>query len=66
MSVRLSKILALMGVSAVLALGGTGLAQASPDHHSDHKNDHCKNLHGKKRRNCEKKHHDHHNHRDQS
>ncbi len=69
MSSRLSKILALMGVSAVLAIGGTGLAQASPDHHSGHKNEHCKKLHGKKRRDCEKRHHDHHdhhNHRDDS
>lgn len=57
---RLSKILALTGVSAALAIGGAGIAQASPDH-SGHKNDqHCKKLHGKKRKDCEKKHHDRH------
>jgi len=56
MSHRISKILALTGVSAALAIGGAGMAQASPDH-SGHKNDHCKNLHGKKKKDCEKKHH---------
>jgi hypothetical protein len=57
MSTRASRILALMGVSAVLAIGGAGVAQANPDH-SGHKNDqHCKKLHGKKRRDCERKHH---------
>ena len=56
MSHRISKILALTGVSAALAIGGAGMAQASPDHGS-HKNDHCKSLHGKKKRECEKKHH---------
>ena len=44
---RLSKILALTGVSAVLAIGGAGVAQAITDHrghrHDDH---HCKKLHG--------------------
>ncbi len=57
MSSRLSKFLALMGVSSVLAIGGAGLAQASPDHSGNHRNDHCKKLHGKQRRDCEKKHH---------
>ncbi len=57
---RLPKILALMGVSAALAIGGTGIAQASPDH-SGHGNDHhCKKLHGKKRKDCERKHHGRH------
>lgn len=57
MSSRISKLLALTGISAVLAIGGAGLAQASPDH-GHHKGDrHCKNLHGKKRRDCERKHH---------
>jgi hypothetical protein len=56
---RLSKVLAVTGVSAALAVGGAGIAQASPDHGS-HKGDrHCKNLHGKKRRDCERKHRDH-------
>jgi hypothetical protein len=58
MSNRISRILALMSVSAMLAIGGAGIAQASPDH-SGHKNDVCKKLHGKQRRDCEKK----HNHR---
>lgn len=50
-----------MGISAALAIGGVGIAQASPDH--GHKGDsHCKNLQGKKKRECEKHHHhDHHN-----
>lgn len=56
MSHRFSKILALTGISAALAVGGAGIAQASPDH-SGRKDDHCKKLHGKKKRNCEKKHH---------
>lgn len=58
MSNRISRILALMGVSAMLAIGGAGIAQASPDH-SGHKNDPCKKLQGKHRRDCEKKHHHH-------
>jgi hypothetical protein len=57
---RISKILALTGVSAVLALGGAGLAQASPDHSGYKDSHHCKNLHGKKKRECEKKHRDRH------
>jgi hypothetical protein len=57
MSHRISKILALAGVSTALAIGGAGIAQASPDHSGSHKNDHCKRLHGKQRRECEKHHH---------
>ncbi len=57
---RVLQILALMRVSAALAIGGVGIAQASPDH-SGHRNDqHCKKLHGKKRRDCEKHHGRHH------
>lgn len=59
MSKRLSRIIAVTGVSAALAIGGAGIAQASPDHSKGHSNDHCKTLHGKQRRDCEKK----HNHR---
>lgn len=57
---RFPKLLAVTGVSAALAVGGAGIAQASPDHGS-HKNDrHCKKLHGKKRKDCERKHRDRH------
>jgi hypothetical protein len=56
MSKRIPKIVALAGVTAALAVGGAGVAQASPDHHG-HKNDSCKKLHGKKKRECERKHH---------
>jgi hypothetical protein len=57
MSSRLSRILALTGVSAVLAVGGAGIAQASPDHSGSKNDRHCKKLHGKKKRECERKHH---------
>ncbi len=53
---RFSRVLALVGVSAVMAIGGVGIAQASPDHHGK-KHDVCKRLHGKRHRECEKKHH---------
>jgi hypothetical protein len=46
MSKRISRILALMGVSAMLAIGGAGVAQASPDHsghHGDWTDKQCKN-----------------------
>jgi hypothetical protein len=58
MSHRFSKLLAVAGVSAALAIGGAGIAQASPDH-SGQKHDHaaCKNLSGKKKKECEKRHH---------
>jgi len=57
---RISTILALIGASAALAIGGAGIAQASPDH-SGHRNDHhCKKLHGKTKRDCERKHHHRH------
>jgi hypothetical protein len=57
MTSRISRILALTGISAALAIGGAGVAQASPDH-GGHRNDpHCKKLHGKKKRDCERRHH---------
>jgi len=59
MSKRISRIVALTGVTAALAVGGAGVAQASPDHHHGHghKNDACKGMHGKKKRECERRHH---------
>jgi hypothetical protein len=59
---RLAKILALTSVSAALAIGGAGIAQASPDHSGRKGDRHCKNLHGKKRKDCEGNHHHHHRH----
>lgn len=48
MSSLITRILALMGISAALAMGGVGVARASPDHgHSG--GTHCENLHGKKK-----------------
>lgn len=65
MSNRVPRIIALMGMSAVLAIGGAGIAQAGSDHGAQHRHrdDACKKLKGKKNRKCERKHH--HNH-DQS
>jgi len=57
MSSRISKVIALTGVSAALAVGGAGVAQASPDHSGHHKGEHCKKLQGKKKRHCEQRHH---------
>jgi len=58
MSKRISRIVALTGVTAALAVGGAGVAQASPDHHGHgHKNEACKGMHGKKKRECERRHH---------
>ncbi len=67
MSNRVSRVIALMGIGAVLAIGGAGIAQANPDNGAQHKHgdDACKKLKGKKRRNCERKHHHNHKH-DQS
>jgi hypothetical protein len=67
MSKRLTRVVALTGISAVLAIGGAGVAQASPDHGGRHSgsNDACKTLKGKKKRHCERHHHDK-NHRDKS
>lgn len=59
MSTRVSKGIALLGATAVLAIGGAGVAQASPDHNGGHRHrdDACKKLKGKKRRHCEHRHH---------
>ena len=57
MSKRIPKIFALTAVTAALAVGGAGVVQASPDHHGHGKNDACKKLHGKKKRDCERRHH---------
>jgi hypothetical protein len=54
---RISRIVALTGVTAALAVGGAGVAQASSHDHHGHKNDSCKKLHGKQKRECERKHH---------
>ncbi len=62
MSRRISRILALTGISAALAIGGAGVAQASPDH-GGHRNDphgkkeHGKKEHGKKKTERERRHH---------
>jgi hypothetical protein len=67
MSHRISKLIALTGVSAALALGGAGVAQASPDHGAQRHDHHaCKNLQGKKKRECEKRHDKHHGKHDKS
>ena len=41
MARRFTRLAALMGVSSALAVGGIGLAQASPDHGGKH-HEHCK------------------------
>jgi hypothetical protein len=51
MSHRFSKLVALTGVSAALAIGGAGIAQASPDHSSQKSPDRgaqTKEHHGKR------------------
>jgi hypothetical protein len=56
MSHRFSKLIALTTVSAALAIGGAGVAQASPDH-GGQKHDHhaaCKSVQGKKKSDCGK------------
>jgi hypothetical protein len=57
MSKRIPKVVAVTAVTAALAVGGAGVAQASSHDHHGHKNDACKSLHGKKKRECERKHH---------
>lgn len=62
MSRRVPKIIALSAVSAALAVGGAGVAQAaSPDHNGGHgRDDACKQLKGKKKQECIKRHEKHH------
>ncbi len=58
---RISKLIVVTGVSAALAVGGAGIAQASPDHGGRHgKDDACKRLKGKQKRECIKRHEKHH------
>jgi hypothetical protein len=60
MTHRFSKLLAVTGVSAALAIGGAGIAQASPDHSGQKRDHHCKSLSGKKKRQCLRHHEKHH------
>ena len=63
MSRRIGRILALSAVSSALSIGGLGATTASANR--DHPEDtphhrHCKGMTGKKKRNCERHHHDGH------
>ncbi len=42
MTRRFTRFAALLGISSALAIGGIGLAQASPDHHGSGHDHHCK------------------------
>ncbi len=55
MARRFTKLASLLGVSSALAVGGFGLAQASPDHGGNHH--HCKKS---KHDCCKKSKHDCH------
>ena len=50
---RISKLIALTGVSAALVIGGAGVAQASsPDHGSQSRDHTCKTAQGKRTHDC--------------
>ncbi|MFN8216351.1 MAG: hypothetical protein U0R71_07110 [Solirubrobacterales bacterium] len=61
MSHRISKLIAVTGVSAALAVGGAGIAQAAGPNHGGHgRDDACKRMTGKKKQECIKRHEKHH------
>ena len=60
MSRRFTQLLAVTGVSAALAVGGAGIAGASPNHGGGKRDDHSKNLTGKKKQQCIRNHEKHH------